>query len=216
MGKFKTALQFSLNDKLYTTKGELTDWIYIQDLEKNSRTGRRYIEARCKCGKQKRVCLNNIRNGTSTSCGLKPCRGVEKEKDKEVGHKAIMYVYKKHAVRRGLSFELSYETFKSLIGLDCYYCKTPPSQVYQLKHPGTDKIRSGVPVFYNGIDRVDSKKGYTINNVVPCCKICNRAKSDLTLSDFKKWITKLKTFIENGTPDTACQKLSEKMGRSDI
>jgi hypothetical protein len=64
-------------------------------------------------------------------------------------------------------------------------------QIYQLKNPKTGKIRSGVPITYNGIDRVDSTKGYFNENVVSCCKVCNRAKSNLSLDEFKEWISKV-------------------------
>ena len=44
---------------------------------------------------------------------------------------------------------------------------------------------------YSGIDRIDSLKDYTIENTVPCCKICNYAKSNLTLKQFQEWAIKL-------------------------
>ncbi len=36
----------------------------------------------------------------------------------------------------------------------------------------------------NGIDRVDSNRGYTKENTVPCCSVCNRMKMDSTLDSF--------------------------------
>lgn len=49
----------------------------------------------------------------------------------------------------------------------------------------------------NGIDRIDNNKGYTIDNVVPCCKMCNQAKNDYTLQEFQDWVEKIynKMFI---------------------
>ena len=44
---------------------------------------------------------------------------------------------------------------------------------------------------YSGIDRVDSNIGYEINNVVSCCNICNRAKSNMKLDEFNEWRMKL-------------------------
>jgi hypothetical protein len=38
------------------------------------------------------------------------------------------------------------------------------------------------------IDRVDSDKGYTKNNVVLCCSLVNFMKLDTKLDEFKKWI----------------------------
>jgi hypothetical protein len=33
--------------------------------------------------------------------------------------------------------------------------------------------------------------GYTIENVVPCCKRCNQAKSDQSVVDFLAWIRRV-------------------------
>jgi hypothetical protein len=208
MGQFKIALIFNRGEILQTAKGITTDWTYLEDLEKNSKTGKRYIKARCKCGRECRIALNNVRSGTSTSCGYSPCRGEEREKDIEVGYRAILYVYKKHAKARGFSFNLDYDYFKQLTQQSCYYCGIEPKQIYQLKNPKTGKIRSGVPIVYNGIDRVNSTKDYTSDNVVSCCKTCNTAKSNLPLNEFKDWINRiyLETIKKNkdGSPNSTC------------
>lgn len=47
---------------------------------------------------------------------------------------------------------------------------------------------------YNGIDRVDNNKGYTITNSVPCCKDCNFAKRDMTHDEFIAWVTRVFNF----------------------
>ena len=44
---------------------------------------------------------------------------------------------------------------------------------------------------YNGIDRVDSNIGYIFENCVPCCKLCNMAKKEYPVEEFKEWIAKL-------------------------
>jgi 5-methylcytosine-specific restriction endonuclease McrA len=50
---------------------------------------------------------------------------------------------------------------------------------------------------YNGIDRIDSSKGYEIDNVVPCCKNCNTMKWDLDVDDFYKHIKKIIKYYED-------------------
>ena len=191
MSKFKRTMVFTSGEVLKTAKGVLTDWTFISEAHSNAISGRRYVNAKCKCGREKVICLNNVRSGTSSSCGLSPCRGTEREKDTEVGYKAILYVYRKHAKDRGFTFDLDYDYFKELTKGNCFYCGVEPLQIYQLKNPKTGKIRSGVPITYNGIDRVDSTKGYFNENVVSCCKVCNRAKSNLLLDEFKEWISKV-------------------------
>ena len=45
-----------------------------------------------------------------------------------------------------------------------------------------------------GIDRVDSSKGYTIDNVVPCCSKCNWMKGVLSKEDFINQCKKISLF----------------------
>lgn len=75
--------------------------------------------------------------------------------------------FKYNAKRRGLLCSITKEYFSFLIEDNCFYCKTPP------------KLAVGY-----GIDRLNNKKGYTFKNVVPCCKICNHMKRDLSFKDF--------------------------------
>ena len=53
----------------------------------------------------------------------------------------------------------------------------------------------------NGIDRIDSSKGYSVDNCVPCCAKCNYAKHDLSIDDFKNHIEKIykHLFLESST-----------------
>lgn len=54
----------------------------------------------------------------------------------------------------------------------------------------------GDGILYSGIDRVDSSVGYEIGNIVPACKICNFAKSNLTQDDFKSWAKRISAMAE--------------------
>lgn len=59
------------------------------------------------------------------------------------------------------------------------------------RHLGQDLSRKLWPVMYNGIDRVDSEKGYVVGNCVPCCYEVNRAKSNMTQSDFLELVRQI-------------------------
>ena len=74
---------------------------------------------------------------------------------------------KSSAKSRGLAVNLMDYEYESLLSLGCHYC-------------GKDVLEE------NGycLDRIDSNKGYYLHNVVGCCKICNRAKSDMEFSQF--------------------------------
>ena len=53
------------------------------------------------------------------------------------------------------------------------------------------KLLSDTIVCVNGIDRVDSSKGYVEDNVVSCCKYCNTAKNTMSRDEFFKWIKRV-------------------------
>ena len=93
----------------------------------------------------------------------------------------ILQSYKRHKKKE---WKLSEDEFYRISQMDCYYCGEKPTQIKKSTNNTGDFI-------YNGIDRIDSKKGYIINNVVPCCRKCNVAKSDMKLSEFKKWAIKI-------------------------
>lgn len=87
--------------------------------------------------------------------------------------------YKKNAEAKDRDFEIGREEFESLATSDCYYCGAPPST----------RLRSDWDeVYANGIDRLDSDKGYTAGNIVTACWICNSAKKNMTQEDFINWL----------------------------
>jgi hypothetical protein len=49
-------------------------------------------------------------------------------------------------------------------------------------------LKPQFPHTRNGIDRVDSSKGYTEDNCISSCTFCNRAKLDSTIDEFKEWV----------------------------
>lgn len=85
-----------------------------------------------------------------------------------------------HALRRGREWGLEFNDWVKISSQDCRYCGQAPSNVLAV-YGHT----------YSGIDRVDSSKGYHIENCVPCCKICNRAKSDMGKDDFYSWVRRV-------------------------
>ena len=58
---------------------------------------------------------------------------------------------------------------------DCVYCSATPNHL-------------------NGIDRVDNDKGYTSENSVPCCKICNLMKQALTKKTFLAHVQRMVSY----------------------
>lgn len=154
--------------------------------EKNN--GYAVWEAKCDyCGKTKEYPSYYFKKG-HCSC---ECEGWQNEWSEKVGRKPmpnhqshvnIIYNhYKRGARDRGLAFELTNEQVRELIEQECYYCGQKPVVRYTA-------VGCAGEYEWNGIDRVDNSKGYTPDNCVPCCKLCNFGKRDLTLAEFTAWI----------------------------
>jgi hypothetical protein len=102
--------------------------------------------------------------------------------DSKIGDRFSQYVSR--AERRQLAFELTRDQFKELLMSSCAYCGEDADPL-------------------NGVDRVDSSKGYVIGNVKSACFTCNRAKSDMSYTEFVAWIERLVKFRTTTTAETA-------------
>jgi ribosomal protein S27E len=137
----------------------------------------------CDCGNERIVCGSDLRRGHSGSCG---CYTREK-RSKGLGISSfneLLNRYRGGAKRRNLKFDITPEQFKVIINKDCYYCGKIPNQVSKNRFGHGDYI-------YNGIDRIDSSIGYTVENCVPCCGTCNVAKMAMSQQEFYSWIERV-------------------------
>lgn len=154
-----------------------------------------YYKVKCiTCG---HISIKSLRTMWSRkSSGCEKCKGRGKVPTLEAPINAYYHNYKKKAEERGLDFDLTKEEFNNLIFKDCVYCGAEPVEGTSIdkKHNKT-----GVPFKINGIDRIDSNKGYSVNNCVPCCSICNRMKLDHTLEKFKAHIIKIYNHLNFGS-----------------
>ncbi len=133
------------------------------------------------------ILLSNLKRGTTKSCGCghrgRPL-GKFYTPSGQNNSKRVIAAYKHSAKNRELTFNLSDSQIYDLCQRNCYYCGASPSNIKN------DKRCNGVFI-YNGIDRMDNTKGYTLNNVQSCCRQCNTAKNILSINEFKDWIKKV-------------------------
>lgn len=139
----------------------------------------RYCICVCECGDIKRVDKYEIVRNGATSCGKSMCKGRYTPYIATAREKWIFYK------KDGLLFEEFFE----LSQMNCTYCETPPSNCFNVDFCGTK-----VPFIYSGLDRLNSSKGHTIDNVVPACITCNMMKSDHSLTDFNNWLTAINNY----------------------
>ena len=88
--------------------------------------------------------------------------------------------YRRDAKKRGLAYELTREQFLSFWQKPCAYC--------------------GDDIATVGLDRVDNARGYVIDNVVACCRLCNAMKSGMPLADF---VERCRLIADRATPAAA-------------
>lgn len=132
--------------------------------------------------KQCKICNNPVESQFATYCIN--CRTVKRKNDNKINkekykyHKQPRYIYKRYksgALRRGHTFDITFEEFNKLWNIPCNYCKKPIAHI--------------------GIDRKDNSIGYVTSNIIPCCTTCNLMKGKLTHEEFitkcieisKKW-----------------------------
>ena len=135
---------------------------------------------KCDCGNETQVRGSCLRSGNTKSCG---CLGREFHTlpEGQAAFNALYRQYRQQARRRGYKFELTKEQFRNLTQQPCHYCGAEPAQLWKrAEYNGTYQ--------YNGLDRIDPNKGYSIENVVPCCSACNFAKHEMTVNEFAGWL----------------------------
>lgn len=78
--------------------------------------------------------------------------------------KARFSDYRVSAKRRNIPFLIDVVEFEKYWKQPCYYCKNIPETI--------------------GIDRINSSEGYSLGNIIPCCKQCNQMKLNYSQEDF--------------------------------
>lgn len=100
----------------------------------------------------------------------KQCAAIDKkEYDSTIKkYNAKLKSFIKSAKERNHNWDLTNEEAINYFKQNCYYCKK----------------ESSINKNMNGIDRVDNKKGYNLENCVSCCSMCNYMKGIFTQEDF--------------------------------
>lgn len=172
----------------------------LEKLDKTAYNGKsRVYLCKCECGNFKEV-------PTACFSSTKSCGCLFEAQKKKIGEiskisaikrtlpnkqstiNAIIAAYKRSASKRGYEYNLTDEQFNSLIFKDCYYCGCSPNQLKSNCNRENSKLVT------NGVDRLDNTVGYTLENCVACCKVCNRAKDIMGVDDFLDWVSRVYLF----------------------
>ncbi len=146
----------------------------------------------CECGGYKTATRSKIKNGHTSSCGCLAKEVISKRCSKgegEASFNSSYNSYKRSARTRGYDFDLTKEEFKKIATKPCYFCGDDSKQNYHKK-----KAANG-HWYFTGIDRYDNDKGYSVENCVPCCSLCNTMKMALPVEMFIEHIKKISSWV---------------------
>lgn len=149
---------------------------------------------KCDCGNVKWIRCTSLNSGRVKSCGCYANSLIStRTKLPQYGRYGSSVLkawngYTRGAYSRGIEWKLTVDEFIAIGNQSCHYCGAPPSVRTQAKYKtnknGTIGINAPQPYIHSGIDRTNNDRGYTIDNVVPCCTPCNLMKGSMSVTDF--------------------------------
>lgn len=175
-------------------KGKLKYWVILDFSHRNKKATDKghinYWNAQCKtCGIQ--VIRGQYELKRDTRC--ENCRNRPK------GYSGLLELFRSYKIncakRRNRGFNLSSEEFREITSSPCHYCGVLPYKLVRGNTPSACKhLNDWGNYVYNGIDEKVYDGGYTLDNSLPCCEICNLAKRQLSYEEFIMWINRIITF----------------------
>lgn len=155
--------------KLIDLTGKIFGSLVVLSQAPNNKHGRVCWNCKCKCTKEKSISGKLLQNGHSKTCG--ECISGEISSAKISWQKRYS--------------DLNFNIFLHLSQMNCHYCNLIPINKYK------GKQKKSKLFIYNGLDRVDSNLNHNINNLVPCCRICNVSKLNHSYHNFLNWINSI-------------------------
>ena len=158
---------------------------FIRELEKDWR--HRIALRRCDCGTVCEKRLLYVHSWAVKSCWC--TKHFNRLKDPESScRNAAESKARYHIKKRGIDISITKKQAITLMRSPCHYCWWLWSNTYRNKSTQTKEIS------FNGIDRIDSRWSYSLENCVPCCKMCNRWKNEMTQKEFLDHVNKIYEF----------------------
>lgn len=169
---------------IFEGNGNYGEWLVL-DRKIIYKKDKDLVLCKCKCGKKQYIEIRNLLNGLSTGC--RSC--ALKKEDGWAALTKIICHYKAGARNRNIEWGLNNDEVKKIISSNCHYTGLPPSTICTSK--------GGSSILYNGIDRLDSKKGYFLENCVPCNSTVNKMKMALPYSEFINYCALITEHMKN-------------------
>ncbi len=186
MGKEKKPLLPGMRFGMLTIIGK--------DEEKTEQRKKQYYFCQCDCGSpvksiMKASLVSSQHPTVSCGCMTKYHQGFID--NREIAVAKILFGKMKTRHIRKLMDEpqllMTFEEFLQKLHEPCNYCGDKDTSYL------ADRATSFV-LHYNGLDRLDSSKGYRVDNTVSCCTVCNIAKGTMTEKEFADQLKRIHMF----------------------
>lgn len=151
-------------------------------------------EAQCECGNTHTLEPGRAKNGSIQSCGCFHQELMRNNSYAQEGRKHEPRISTAKTVWRNTysDGDIKFEEFLELSQLNCHYCNSPPSNSTNRIVKGSSWFQRELGTFiYNGLDRIDSNKKHTLDNVVSCCWLCNEMKKNRSYQSFMDHIKRI-------------------------
>jgi hypothetical protein len=178
--------------KRLNLSGKILEFLTVIDFSHIGKDGRSYWNCLCCCGNKIIINSTFLYEGSRSSCGCKRRylqtlkRGMDLS---ELAYRTIFNDYRSGAKNKNREFELDFEYFEKLLKSNCFYCGTPP-----LLDKTVENGYGKLTIKYNGVDRKNNNIGYTVENCVTACKLCNYAKKAMSYENFVAWLDRITKF----------------------
>lgn len=152
-------------------------------------------ECKCSCGKIVKLATNCLTSGNNKTCGDKKIHPKQSEYCGEIPMPHITNT-KQNAIKRNLEFTVSPEYLWQLFLQQNRKCSLSGVNLYFTTHSNASVGRSKET--NASLDRIDSSKGYTEDNVQWVHKDLNRMKWSKTDDEFITWCNRVKSWQDRG------------------
>ena len=170
--------------------------------------GLRFYSAKCECGNfVPKVSGIKVRHNLTKSCGCLFKEYVAGKSRKyslateRICWQAFLWSLKRHPTNH----QWTHGEWSEITNQPCFYCGEIDSRKPSKRDLAgmTNEDVERYTIKKNGLDRVDSGRGYDPDNVVSCCGSCNVSKSDMSVERFLGKVKLIyERMIKNGNRPT--------------
>jgi hypothetical protein len=140
----------------------------------NTHTNKTKWKCLCDCGQEKIATATHLKRSAVVRCDV--CAT-------PIPYDALYKEFRRKAHRNNHETTITFDDFLEFTKTtECFYCGCPVQWERVIKHGGTRQ--------YN-LDRIDNNIGYSIDNCVICCNVCNFMKMKLSKEEFLRKVEQI-------------------------